>query len=80
MALLLNGGMLVACVGAAWFVLPVAGIMGAGLCWLVSQTVGALWVVISWGRIVGRDGAVDPHQAVDVAVDVLPVVAQSADH
>jgi O-antigen/teichoic acid export membrane protein len=80
MALLLNGGMLVACVGATWFVLPVTGIMGAGLCWLVSQTVGALWVVISWGRIVGHDGAVDSAQAVDVAGDVLPVAAQSADH
>jgi len=79
MALLLNGGMLVACVGAAWVVLPVTGIVGAGLCWLATQSVGALWVVASWGRIVGHDRTADSKSG-DLAADVLPVAAQSADH
>jgi O-antigen/teichoic acid export membrane protein len=79
-ALLLNGGMLVACVGAAWLVLPVTGIMGVGLCWLASQSVGALWAVLSWRRIVGHDCTVDSVRAGDVAADVMPVAAQIADH
>ncbi|MBB5163306.1 lipopolysaccharide biosynthesis protein [Mycobacterium sp. AZCC_0083] len=80
MALLLNGGMLVACVGAAWLLLPTTGIVGAGVCWLAAQSVGALWVLVSWRRIVGYDGIIDPGLSGDVAGDVLPVAAQNADH
>jgi hypothetical protein len=76
----LNGGMLVACVGAAWLLLPTTGIVGAGVCWLAAQSVGALWVLVSWRRIVGYDGIIDPGLSGDVAGDVLPVAAQNADH
>jgi O-antigen/teichoic acid export membrane protein len=79
MALLLNGGMLVGCVGAAWFVLPGTGIIGAGICWLAAQTVGALWAVASWRRIVGPGVPIDPTRAEDAANDVL-TVAVEADH
>ncbi len=75
MALLLNGGMLVACVGSAWFVLPSTGIVGAGLCWLVSQSLGAIWVLSAWRRIVGVSAGVDPAEQRDVA----PIIAQAAD-
>ncbi|MDT5080773.1 MAG: hypothetical protein QOJ80_5410 [Mycobacterium sp.] len=79
-ALLLNGAMLVACVGAAWFVLPLTGIVGAGTCWLASQSVGAAWVLVSWRRIVGSAGTVDATDAKDVVADVLPAAVQTADH
>lgn len=79
-ALLLNASILVTGVGAAWIVLPVTGIMGAGLCWLVSQGLGALWAVVSWRRIVGPDVTVDAAAAGEVAADVGPVTAQVVDH
>ena len=53
LALLLNGGMLVLCVVASWFVLPYTGIVGAGVCWLASQTIGAAGVIAFWSRLTG---------------------------
>jgi O-antigen/teichoic acid export membrane protein len=76
-ALLLNAGMLVGCICGAWVVLPVTGIAAAGLCWLVSQSLGALWVICSWRRIVGGTHPIE--NATAVAIDVVPVAAQSAD-
>jgi O-antigen/teichoic acid export membrane protein len=76
LALLLNGGMLVACLVAAWFVLPYAGIVGAGMCWLASQTVGAVVVLALWGRLVGPGTAAVPSEP--IVEDVLPVAVRSA--
>jgi len=79
MALLLNASMLVGCVVSAWIVLPSTGIIGAGVCWLLSQTVGAMWVIANWRRIVGgaKAAVADVPQA--VAADVLPAVVEGVD-
>jgi O-antigen/teichoic acid export membrane protein len=76
LALLLNGGMLVGCVVATWFVLPYTGIAGAGVCWLVSQVIGAVAVIAFWGRITGRVITESPSE--EIVEDVLPVAARSA--
>jgi O-antigen/teichoic acid export membrane protein len=76
LALLLNGGMLVLCIVATWFALPIFGIAGAGVCWLVSQTIGAVVVVAFWRRIVGNGPAARPSE--ELVEDVLPVVVRSA--
>jgi O-antigen/teichoic acid export membrane protein len=80
LALLLNGAMLVTCVIATWIVLPNTGILGVGVCWIVSQTLGAVWVLVRWRHIVGtaqRSRRADGAEAVD---DVLPVAIGGADH
>jgi O-antigen/teichoic acid export membrane protein len=76
LALLLNGGMLVLCIVAAWIVLPYTGIVGAGLCWLASQTIGAIGAVAFWGKLTGPA----PEEALteEIAEDVLPVAIRSA--
>ncbi|EWC60388.1 oligosaccharide repeat unit transporter [Actinokineospora spheciospongiae] len=50
-ALWLNLSMLLASLVASWFLLPSLGIAAVGWSWLGAQTVGALWVVVSWRRI-----------------------------
>jgi hypothetical protein len=79
-ALLLNAGMLVGCVGAAWIVLPATGILGAGICWTASQTAGAAWAIARWRRIVNGGRPVQSAIAEATAADVLPVVVEGADH
>jgi hypothetical protein len=36
---------------ASWWLLPRLGIIAVGICWLASQTGGAVWVLASWRRI-----------------------------
>ncbi|MET3806430.1 O-antigen/teichoic acid export membrane protein [Nakamurella sp. UYEF19] len=50
-ALHLNAGMLALCIVGSWFLLPYWGILAAGIWWLVAQSAGAIWVVLSWHRI-----------------------------
>jgi O-antigen/teichoic acid export membrane protein len=76
LALLLNGGMLVLCIVATWFVLPFTGIMGAGACWLASQTIGAIGVVAFWGRLIDR-GCTEPASEA-IVEGVLPAAIPSA--
>lgn len=76
LALLLNGGMLLGCIVGTWFVLPIAGIAGAGWCWLVSQTIGALCVMAFWRRLIDRDVSENPSDP--IVEDVLPVAVRSA--
>lgn len=59
-ALALNAAMLVACVLSSWIVLPYAGIAGVGICWLVSQSIGALGVAVWWRRIIHVGGGESP--------------------
>jgi O-antigen/teichoic acid export membrane protein len=79
-ALALNGGMLIACVGAAWFVLPLTGIAGAGLCWIASQAVGALWVLARWRRIVDSSRPAAPHDGDFAAADASVLSVEGGDH
>jgi O-antigen/teichoic acid export membrane protein len=79
-ALLLNGGMLVTCVAAAWIVLPATGIVGVGLCWLASQALGAAWVIARWRGIFGGAAVLDPDDAEKAAADVVPAAVQAAEH
>lgn len=58
-ALWLNLSILVACLVGAVLLLPIFGIEGAGIAWLVSQSVGALWVMARWKWIVGTSAAVE---------------------
>jgi O-antigen/teichoic acid export membrane protein len=81
LALALNGGMLVLCVVASWIVLPATGIVGVGICWLASQSIGALWVLAYWRRLISGGAAhITPEDARIAAADVLPVAVESADH
>lgn len=80
LALALNGGMLVACVVASWIAVPVTGIVGVGIFWLASQGIGALWVIAYWRRMFGAGQNVIRGEARKVAVDVVPVVVEGADH
>jgi len=80
LALLLNGAMLLICVVAAWIVLPVTGIVGVGVCWIASQTLGAACVIAHWRRIVGTAQPARSADGAEVADDVLPVAIQGADH
>lgn len=77
-ALALNGGMLVMCLAATYVVLPATGIVGAGWCWLGSQTLGALACAAYWRRIVGRSTA-DAVAAEAAMADSFPVLAEGAD-
>lgn len=58
-ALALNAMMLVTCLVASWVWLPSLGIEAVGIFWLAAQTLGALWVVVSWKRIVRPTPIVD---------------------
>jgi O-antigen/teichoic acid export membrane protein len=80
-ALVLNGAMVVSCVVGAWLVVGQTGIFGAGVCWIVSQVVGAVWVLARWRRIVEPvpAGTVPAGIPGIVAADVAPVVAQGVD-
>jgi O-antigen/teichoic acid export membrane protein len=42
----LNAVMAVIAIVAAWFLLPVLGIVGGGIAWLVAQTCGSIWVAV----------------------------------
>ncbi len=79
-ALTLNTAMLVGTIVGTWIVLPHIGILGAGLCWLVSQCLGAAWAIASWRRIVDGGGPVRRAAADAAAADVLPAAVESADH
>lgn len=79
-ALTLNAAMLVASVMGSWILLPHIGILGVGLAWLVSQSLGAIWVVGSWRRILGGGEPASRAAAEAAAADVLPVVIEGADH
>jgi O-antigen/teichoic acid export membrane protein len=46
----LNAFITVATLGIAYFLLPRIGIIGAGLAWLISQSVVALWTLLYLGR------------------------------
>ena len=79
LALLLNGGMLVGCVIGAWLLLPSMGIIGVGVCWTVSQTVGAAWVIVRRRNIFGGSAPAMRQSAEPAVDDVLPVAIQAAD-
>ena len=79
LALALNAGMLVFAVVGAWIALPIMGIIGAGLFWLVGQGIGALWVIACLRQIVGIDAPAAPEGATPVASDVLPLAVEGAD-
>ena len=49
-ALWLNVTMLVGALTLAWVLLPVIGIVAAGVGWIVAQLAGASWVLASWRR------------------------------
>lgn len=51
-ALRLNAGMLLLCLVSSWVLLPRMGIVAAGICWLASQSVGAVWVLAARRSIV----------------------------
>jgi O-antigen/teichoic acid export membrane protein len=50
-ALWLNVAMLVGALTLAWVLLPVIGIVAAGVGWIVAQVAGASWVLASWRRL-----------------------------
>jgi O-antigen/teichoic acid export membrane protein len=50
-ALWLNVAMLVGALTLAWALLPVIGIVAAGVGWIVAQLAGASWVLASWRRL-----------------------------
>lgn len=79
-ALLLNGGMLLACVATTWIVLPATGIVGVGWCWLISQALGAAWVIARWRGIFDGTAVLDPDDAEKAAADVVPAAVQAAEH
>jgi O-antigen/teichoic acid export membrane protein len=51
-ALWLNTTMLAVSLVLSWLLLPRMGIVAVGVAWTAAQTAGALWVVVSWRRIV----------------------------
>ncbi|WP_141562643.1 lipopolysaccharide biosynthesis protein [Mycobacterium neglectum] len=79
-ALMLNGGMLAGCVIGAWIVLPSMGIIGVGVCWLVSQLAGAAWVIARWRNVFGGTAPTDGDVAERTMEDIVPVAIQAADH
>jgi len=78
MALLLNAGMLIGCLAGAWMALPVMGILGAGLAWTLSQTVGSLWVLLHWRKILHPVGYIHRFAVETVTADVVPLVAEGS--
>jgi len=74
----LNSGMLVGCLIGAWIALPTMGVVGAGVAWTLSQTVGAAWVLMSWKAILNPVKHVDHEQAAAVVTDVRPVAAEGS--
>ncbi|WP_418004905.1 lipopolysaccharide biosynthesis protein [Mycobacterium sp. PDNC021] len=75
-ALLLNAGMLIGCLTAAWFATPVLGILGAGVAWLLSQSMGAVWVLARWRRIVGVNAPSDGTAAGRAGAEALPLTVE----
>ncbi|MGJ6126756.1 polysaccharide biosynthesis C-terminal domain-containing protein [Mycolicibacterium sp. Y3] len=71
-AMLLNAGMLLGCLGVAWFIAPLWGIEGVGAAWIISQLAGAIWVVLCWKRIS------DPATVVDEQAAFLAVADTAA--
>jgi O-antigen/teichoic acid export membrane protein len=66
-AVWLNVGMLVLALAGSWVLLPVMGIAGVGMAWLVSQTVGALAVLaVPLGRWATRPTAAIPPETVAI--------------
>jgi O-antigen/teichoic acid export membrane protein len=55
-ALWLNTSMLIACLALSWVLLPRLGIVAVGVAWIAAQTAGALWVLLSWRRIISGVG------------------------
>ncbi len=76
-ALTLNVVILIGSVVGAWYALPVLGIVGAGLAWTLSQTLGAAWVLLRWKQILGG-GAQDPGAVPSVADDVVALAGEGS--
>ena len=78
-ALGLNASMAIACVAGAWLLVPITGIVGAGICWIASQALGAVWVAIRWRNIIGASTPIDAVASDVVAAETLVLGAQRAE-
>lgn len=50
-ATVLNTSMLVGCLLGSWLLLPAAGIVAVGACWLGAQLLGVVWILLNRRRI-----------------------------
>lgn len=75
-ALMLNAGMLAGCLVGAWLLVPTMGILGAGAAWILTQTIGAGWVLARWQTIMNRTDTLDESAAAAVSSDVAALTTE----